>query len=213
MVGQFVALITGIPDFFVRSNKISDAKNYLKFNFEQDWDDWAMAQVKSFGKDLYFEEPLSFEIVSRNLYFDDFKPDFKVEIDVNMGEFDRLVEIVGKVSVSFHLKLFKSYLGYLRNEMLGLNIKDVEKKREKLLENFTSMISNQVLKARKKFKTPLWTGPLEKLIAQELIGQIGDYKGDFFRYSSAELLEIPVYLNIAPFALKYIYFKNMAQSK
>jgi hypothetical protein len=213
MTGQFLALLTGIPDFFVRSKNFSDAKKFLKFNFEEDWTNWANEQNKSFGKNLYFEEPLSLEVVSRELYFNNYLPKFKVMIDLNMGEFDKVAEEVGTVKVSYNLKIYKSYLGYIRNEWLGINKMQVQASKEKLLENFSLTILDQVQKFRGKFRVPPWSGNLEKLIARELLTQLVEYQGSFFTNAKAELIDIPIELNYSPMALKYIYFRNFVSSK
>jgi hypothetical protein len=213
MTGQFLALLTGIPDFFVRSKNFSDANKFLKFNFEEDWTNWAIEQNKSFGKNLYFEEPLSLEVVSREFYFNNYLPKFKVMIDMNMGEFDKVAEEVGTVKVSYNLKIYKSYLGYIRNEWLGINKMQIQSSRDKLLENFSLTISDQVQKFRSKFRVPPWSGNLEKLIARELLTQLSEYQGSFFTNAKAELMEIPIELNYSPMALKYIYFRNFVSSK
>lgn len=213
MTGQFLALLTGIPDFFVRSKNFSDANKFLKFNFEEDWTNWAIEQNKSFGKNLYFEEPLTLEVVSREFYFNNYLPKFKVMIDMNMGEFDKVAEEVGTVKVSYNLKIYKSYLGYIRNEWLGINKMQIQSSRDKLLENFSLTIFDQVQKFRSKFRVPPWSGNLEKLIARELLTQLSEYQGSFFTNAKAELIEIPIELNYSPMALKYIYFRNFVSSK
>lgn len=212
MTGQFLALLTGVPDFFVRSPKFSSAKKFLKYNFEEDWNIWAAEQNKSFGKNLYFEEPLSFEVVSRELYFNNLSPKFKVIIDLNMGEFDKVAEEVGTVKVSFNLKLYKSYLSYIRNEWLGLNKMRIQQTKDNILDNFSLNISDQVQKAKNKFKISPWSGNLEKLIARELLSQLSEYEGNFFRNSKAELVDVPIELNYSPMALKYIYFKKFVSN-
>lgn len=213
MNGQFLALLTGIPDFFVRSNNFSDAKKFLKYNFEEDWNKWAEEQNKSFGKNLYYEEPLTFQVVSRELYVNSFKPDFKVVIDLNMGEFDKVAEILGTIKVSFNLKLYKSYLAFIRNEWLGKNKMMVQKTRDYILNNFSLTISDQIEKAKNKFRVSPWSGSLEKLIARELLSQLSEYQGNFFQNSTTDLINIPIELNYSPMALKYIYFKKFVSSK
>ncbi len=208
MVGQFLALLTGVPDFFIRSNKFIDAKKFLKYNFEEDWDNWAKEQNKSFEKNLYFEEPLIFEVASREYYFHSFLPKFSVVIDMKMGEFDKVTEIVGSLQVKFNLKLYKSYLAYLRNEWLGINKMKIQVNKEKILTNFSLTIADQVKKARSKFKVPPWSGDLERIIARELLFQLSEYQGNFFMDSKAELIDVPVEINFSPMALKYIYFKK-----
>ena len=212
MTGQFLALLTGVPDFFVRAKKFSDGKKFLKYNFEEDWNNWANEQNKSFGKNLYFEEPLMFEVASREYYFNNFIPKFQVVIDMKMGEFDKITEMIGNLKVSFNLKLYKSFLAFMRNEWLGINNMRIQEKRDKILNNFSLTISNQVQKARAKFKVPPWSGSLERLIAREILSQLSEYQGNFFTDAKAELIDVPVELNYSPMVLKYIYFKKFVSS-
>ncbi len=213
MTGQFLALLTGIPDFFVGSKNFSDANKFLKYNFEEDWTNWANEQNQSFGENLYFEEPLTFEVVSRELYFNNYYPKFKVMMDINMGEFDKVAEEVGTVKVSFNLKVYKSYLSYIRNEWLGINKMKVQASKDKLLDNFSQTIIDQIQKFRGKFRVPPWSGNLERLVAREILAQLSEYQGNFFINAKAELIEIPIELNYSPMALKYIYFRNFVSSK
>jgi len=207
LVGQFLALLTGIPDLLVRANKFSDAKEFLKYSFQNSWDDWAKDFIDQIGQDLYFEEPLTMELVSRDLYYHEFKPFFSVQFDVNQGEFDRTAEMVGKVDVSFDLKLGKNYLAWAREEWRSLSQYISQKKRKRILFNFIKVIEDQVKEARKKFVIPPWDGKLENIIAKELLNQLALYDGPFFKENSNEMIKIPIRLNYAPFALKYIYFK------
>ena len=73
------------------------SQEILRTSFDQTWDDWAKGQIKTQSRDLYYEELLAVELVEREMYFNPFKPDFKVVFDVNLGELDRANRIVGKI--------------------------------------------------------------------------------------------------------------------
>jgi hypothetical protein len=100
----------------------------------------------------------------------------------------------------------------MRNEWLGINNMRIQEKRDKILNNFSLTISNQVQKARAKFKVPPWSGSLERLIAREILSQLSEYQGNFFTDAKAELIDVPVELNYSPMVLKYIYFKKFVSS-
>ncbi|RLA65850.1 MAG: hypothetical protein DRQ88_04300 [Epsilonproteobacteria bacterium] len=209
MVGQFLSLLTGVPDLLVRANNFSDTKEFLKLSFKASWDEWSQNFIKEVGSYLYFEEPLTMEVVSRDLYYHEYKPYFSVEFDINQGEFDRTAEQVGKIDVSFNLKISKSYLSWARDEWRSLSAYVSQKRRKKIFNNFVKVIEDQVKNAQKKFLIPPWKGKLEKLVAKELLTQLALYDGKFFKYSKNDMINIPIKLNYAPFALKYIYFKYL----
>jgi hypothetical protein len=209
LVGQFLSLLTGIPDLFVRANKFSDASEFLKFSFQDSWENWARHFLKKMGEDLYFEEPLTLEVVSRKHYFHEFSPRFAVEFDINKGEIDRSVEMVGKLNLSFSLELSKSYLSWAREQWPSVLRESTRKQRKRILKNFVKRIEDQVLSNRKKFILPPWTGKLEELIAKELLTQLALYEGNYFENLKREKVKIPIGLNYAPFALKYIHLKSI----
>jgi hypothetical protein len=211
MTGQFIALLTGIPDLLVRATKFSEAKEFLKYSFKDSWDNWAQDFIKEVGPDLYFEEPLTLELVTRELYYHEFKPYFSVEFDVNQGEFDRTAEKIGKLDVSFDIKLGKNYLSWARDEWRSLSQYVEQKNRKRVLFNFIKVIEDQIEKGRKKFLIPPWEGKLENLVAKELLNQLALYDGNFFKYSGNESITIPIRFNYAPFALKYVYFKFLLE--
>ena len=66
---------------------------------------------------------------------------------------------------------------------------------------------------RNKFIIPPWDTGLERLVSSEILEQIAKYEGKYFDQSSNELLKIPVQLNYAPFALKYIRHKYLTQAR
>ncbi|TDJ07673.1 MAG: hypothetical protein E2O68_03230 [Deltaproteobacteria bacterium] len=207
LTAQFLALLTGIPDMFVRATKFNEAKEFLKYSFAASWDDWAKEFIKESGTDLYFEEPLTVELVTRDLYYHEFKPFFSVEFDVNQGEFDRTAEMLGKIDVSFTIKLGKNYLSWARDEWRSLSQYVDQERKNKILFKFVKVIEDQVNDGRAKFLIPPWGGKLENIVAKELLNQLALYDGKFFKFPSNELITIPIKFNYAPFALKYIYFK------
>lgn len=212
MQGHLISLLTGVPDLVQRGNLVSDIKESLRGSMDNTWINWAKSELENRKKELFYEEPISIELVTRNIYFHPFIPKFKVLFDINMGEIDRANQAIGKIKVSFNIKIVKSYLKYIRR-MWKSRLPENVKKRKYFKKIFTLKIIDQVKKYRKKFLLPPWTGPLEKLIVKELLAQLSLYKGSFFKNSDHSMVSVPIELNYGLFALKYIRYQKKVRMK
>ncbi len=200
---QFIALITGVPDFLLRGEKFSQAVDVLRSSVDYTWTKWARAQTDVLNRDLFFEEPLSLEMIDRSLYFNPHSGIPKVAFDVNLGEFDRVSERLGKVRVSFNIKIQRSFLHYYRDTLKNMDPRNKTEK-ERLLKRFKMQLTKDVFNAREKFIIPPWKGDLEGLIAQELSEQIVIISDRDFKIKESGLEPISIELNYGIFALKYI---------
>jgi len=207
---QFIALITGVPDFLLRGEKFNQGLDTLRSSIDFTWNKWAKAQTELQGRELYFEEPLTLELVERNQYFSIFTPHFKVAFDVNLGEFDRIAQRLGKVRVVFNVNVQKSFLRYYRETLRDLDPMD-KAERERLLKRFKAQISSDIQSARTKFLIPPWKGDLEQLIASELTEQMLSVADRNFKMEGSGFLPIPIELNYGLFALKYINHQKTVQ--
>lgn len=208
---QFIALITGVPDFLLRGEKFSQGVETLRSSVDYTWNKWARAQTEAQGRELYFEEPLTLELVDRAQYFSIFEPKFRVAFDVNIGEFDRISQRLGKVRVTFNVNVQQSFLKYYRETLRNLDPNDKAEK-DRLLKRFKAQISKDVQDARGKFIIPPWKGDLEQLIAGELTEQMLSIADRNFKVGDHGFLAIPIELNYGVFALKYINHQKSVQN-
>ncbi|MFA6238653.1 MAG: hypothetical protein WC635_15065 [Bacteriovorax sp.] len=200
---QFIALLTGVPDFLLRADKFKKGEDVLRSSIDYTWTKWAKAQSDTLNKELYFEEPMTLELVDRDLYFNTSKPKLHIAFDINLGEFDRISQRTGKVRVSFKLNIQRSFLIYYRDSLRNLDPEDAEG-RERLLNRFKLQMTGDLALAREKFIIPPWRGDLESLIANELTGQLLSISEKNFKMESSGFEPINVELNYGLFALKYI---------
>ncbi|PIK15511.1 hypothetical protein [Halobacteriovorax sp. JY17] len=213
LISQFIALQTGVPAFFVRANNFSSAKEFLRASVDKTWDDWAMNQVDKFKGEVYFEEPLTMELVDRSLYYKNYLPEFKVLFDVNLGELDRTNQIVGKITTHFNLNFSRKFLRWARLEYINLDPRD-EKRKEELFYKMKIRIAPIVKDIRTKFPTPPWDGDLDVIIRNEILEQISKFRGGFFDEDEAGMMKIPVIISFAPYALKYLRYEyNVEQNQ
>ncbi len=208
---QFIALLTGVPDFLIKVDKFSKGVDLLRAGVDYTWTKWAKSQTEFLNRELYFEEPLLLELVDRKLSFDPNKPKLKVSFDINLGEFDRINQKVGKVKVSFNIMIQRNLILYLRQAFKDLDPRNISEK-ERLIKRLKFQITKDIILARQKFIIPPWKGDLEGLIATELseeIMQISDK--NFVMPSTGEEL-VTVDLNYGLFALKYINHQKIVQN-
>ncbi|MGZ3787276.1 MAG: hypothetical protein ACXVLQ_02065 [Bacteriovorax sp.] len=208
---QFIALITGVPDFLLRGEKFSQGLDVFRSSVDYTWNKWAKAQTEIAGRELYFEEPLTLELVDRALYFRANALKLHVAFDVNLGEFDRISQRTGKVKVSFNIHVQRSFLKYYRESVLSLDPRNVAEK-ERLLKRLKLQLSKDVDEAREKFIIPPWKGDLEGLIARELSEQILSLPERAFSFEEKGSESIEVELNYGVFALKYINHQKTVQN-
>ena len=203
MSSQFVSLITGVPDFILKSNQFIDAKEIIRLGVDYKWDQWADLVSKNFSDDIYFEEPLLIELVDRNQYYDFRQKQLKVAFDINMGEFDRINQINGKLKVTFKIKVLNSFLKYYKSTYNTTSFKEQDKILH-LKDRLKLQIKDGVLEARKKFIIPPWKGDLEMLIVNELTTQISESSEKFLNFNEPGSHEIQIEINYGIFALKYL---------
>src|SRR5690606_37879850 len=82
MIGQFIALFTGVPDFFLWQKDFKDIQLLSRLSIDQYWSRWAKTYTENLGKDIYYEEPLTMELVDKKNYFNKYVPKFKIVFDV-----------------------------------------------------------------------------------------------------------------------------------
>ena len=209
---QFIALLTGVPDFLLGANKFSNGEDILRSSIDSRWNKWAKSQSEKLSNELYFEEPLTLELVNRDQYFNPLKPMYKVSFDVNLGEFDRVNQRNGKVHVDFNLHIQNSFLHYIREALKNLNFNNKSEK-ELILKRFKLQISKDLNDAREKFIIPPWKGDLESLIANELAEELIQVPDKYFTLDKKGVALVNVEVNYGLFALKYINHQKMSLKK
>ncbi len=209
MTGQFFALLTGIPDFLVQADKFNDGLKTLRSSVDHTWNHWAEGQNRDYRKEIYYEEALTIELIDRKFYFNPFHPRFRVEFDINMGEFDRTNVLVGKVKTKFYIKLSNKFLAWVKELWKGPGETD-KKTTNKVLKVFRAIISDQVKEAQTRWQIAPWKGDIENLIIKEILEQVLISKSKVFENPKG-IEQIPIHLNYGLFALRYFHFKWLAK--
>jgi hypothetical protein len=200
---QFIALLTGVPDFLLRGEKFSSGIDLFRSSVDYTWTKWAKNMSDNFTRELFFEEPLMLELVDRDQYYNFKSSELKVAFDVNLGEFDRINQRAGKLKVTFNISVQNSFLNYYRSALKNSDYRDATEQ-ARLKNRFKLQLTKDILAAREKFVIPPWKGDLEGLIATEITAQILDTPEKYLDFTKPGVRAIEVEINYGVFALKYI---------
>jgi hypothetical protein len=200
---QFIALITGVPDFLLRGETFHNGMDVFRSNIDYTWNKWAKKAIDNFKSDLFFEEPLTLELVDRVQYVKFYDKNLKVAFDVNLGEFDKINQRSGKIKVTFGINVPNSFLRYYRQAFMDVDLLN-DSERVRLINRFKLHLVNDLKSAREKWILPPWKGDLEGLIANELTSQILERPESVLTFNNSGNHKIEVEINYGIFALKYI---------
>lgn len=212
MVSQFLSLVAGVPDLLVGSERFANAKSLVIKALESVWSKWAALSLANNKKTLAFEESLTVELVDRKYYFNSSIRKFQVEFDVNLGELDRVNQLVGKIRTSFDLNISKKFLFWIKKEWAKRTVDRVEHTKA-LKRRMAIIVAKELNKSQHKMKLNIWNKGPEDLIVDELLFQIENFKGHYYKITDTGNETIKIGLNYAPFALKYIRNKYLINKK
>jgi hypothetical protein len=207
MVAQFISLITGVPDLLVRSISFNDAKQYLRVAMDKAWGNWSKNQLAKLQKDIFYEEPLNITVTNQKQYKSPLNKNFTINLDINLGEFDKALFNIGKLKTIYKLKITKNFLGDMQEKAIVHDPRNKEEKK-KIIKRIVQEITPQIQECKSYFDNPPWEEGLENLIAHELFRQLYNYKGRTFENKSIKPVEIPITFHYGLFAMKYIRYKD-----
>lgn len=212
---NMVSLLTGVPDLMYTAEKYNDLVKLLRENIDHRWNKWADEKNKQFVTDLLYEESLNVDLVPMAKSSEIYKGNFQIVFDYTMGEIDRVLDVVDKISSKFNLAFPKSYLRWLRDEYIKKNNKSDFKAVESLRGKVKTYVKIQLETKKELFLIPMWNEKMSDIITDELIEQLVTYKGKYFKDFSHEKVNIPVKFRYGLFALKYFNqrFKAKYRSK
>ena len=195
------------------SRKLNDGVELTRLSMERSWKNWAKKQNTNFNDEILFEESFVIEPVKKELYFNNLNHRFGIKLDINLGEFDRSVSILGKLKTTVKIFLPKSFLSWLRDSWKKAVSENKRKKMKSLKKLLITHIKDQVKNKRKFWFLPPWKRNLEVLVAIELLKQLETYRGNYFESYSNKKEVLPIDFYYGPFALKYLNYKYKISGK
>jgi hypothetical protein len=207
LVSQFIALITKTPDFNIWTQNKATLVGYLKSGMEYFWDTWAQDTLNERVGALSYEEPLVLKVVDHYLFAEQYRFDPRVVLDLNSGEFDEEISINGKIRFRFYIEMPKNdakwfFFQYRIDEKENADVISVNKRLKYYVdhsyEKFKDKLSNYIIK-----------GDISDLIVKELKTQFLYFKTIDMEHIPGRVVNIPVDINVSPFALIYLKNKNL----
>lgn len=210
MKGSLVSLWSGVPDLMVYEDKFTGIQNIVDHAYRREVSRWADEQIASGLSDLTYEEPIAYEVENRDLFWKPGDNTLKVVVDVNLGEFDRMNESIGKLSIDIPLNIQESFLSWLQYEWKG-SVGLGDKVRENFVKRLATELEQEMKLGSEVLKLQLWPPQIIKLLADELITQIGLMRTNPFKRDSKVKVAIPIRLNFGLFALKALRDKFLIE--
>lgn len=210
MKASLVGLWTGIPDLMLYSENFNQIQSLVDHAYRREVSRWADEQIAYGLSDLTYEEPIAYEVEERSLFWKPSDGRLKVVIDVNLGEFDRMNESIGKLSIDIPLNISESFLSWLQFEWkgsVGLGVKI----REELVKRLATELDWELKKGAEMLRLELWPEQMTKLVADELVTQLGLMNSNPFKRDSKLKVAIPLRLNFGLFAIKALRDKFLIQ--
>jgi hypothetical protein len=208
-----VSLLTGIPSIMTKVWQFGDLKQLYDLSLDEEWNDWARKSIKSFSRDLVFEESVSFERV-RQKRMEEFHSlaDLSFDFDVNLGEYDRLNQMLGKVAVGMSFKIHQTELVQWATDWPLYVEAGLEKKREIILKRVTLTIEDQLKSFRDFFIIAPWEGDLVGLLASDLMNQLEQLRNNGVKLEkkTQDVVAIPFKIRYGLYALKYLNYRRSA---
>lgn len=212
LVNQFMALVSGVPDFIISGEQFSNLKSTLRASMDDSWDKWANQMNSIYKTDLLFEEGLTLELASTEQTQNIFAPKFDVDLDVNLGEFDRSMNVVGKITTKIPIKISTSFLSWARSQWGSITPEEIQK-RKVIIERMSDQLLPMVSETQRKVETKILKTNFVPLVSEEILKQLVRYQGKPLEKLSDKMLTVNIRFNYAPFALKYLRQQFLIEKK
>lgn len=210
MTGQMIALITRVPHFLLYAKEWSQGQEYFRASVDRLWDDWSAKQKELYRKNLLYEESLSIELVKRKSR--DLSLDHRVvvDLDINMGEFDRVSQITGKLKNTFHVHFTKEYVSWLSSQLASRRSDQDIIEMSQVITSMEERVRRELLEVDKKMDLVPWKKGIEKIIVGSILDQLANNQ-KVFTGQGTKKLTVPVHLNYGLFALRYIRYIHKSE--
>lgn len=211
LVGQYIALVTKIPDFNVWTDNKKILGEYIKDGLDHFWDGWSKRVLKNQSSNLKYEEPLTLDVVDHKKFLSPINARPKVQLDLNSGEFDKIISINGKIKYKFDVEILDRDLLWLYSKYRQID--PTLKEEIALVDNLlTQYIEKNFSRIKSEFSNYLISGEIVNLIKDEIKAQLR-FISTIDVEENLKILSIPIEINISPFALVYLKNKKIMQNE
>jgi len=207
-VAQLYALQAGVPDLVVPVAGWGELAVNLRRGVDARWNRWAETSLKNFSRDLMFEEPLEIR-VREPAHVADGAHRFGFDLQVTMGELDRVISEKDKLAMAMSISLSRGWLSWVKRRWNEAAAQADPEQREAVVEEVAKHLRVHLDGKMRYFQTPLFAGGLEYLLAPEIIGQLERDTGRALAGPPEKMLEIPLRFNYGLFALSYVRYRAL----
>jgi hypothetical protein len=207
-VAQLFALTTGVPDLVVPAAAYSELAANLKRGIDMRWGRWAETALAGFSKDLMFEEALEIRVRAPATAAGA-PARFGFDLQVTMGELDRVLTEKDKLSMDMGITVSRGWLQWVKRRWSEVARNADPQQREQVVEEVALQLKAHLAEKKKYFRTPLFGDGLEYLLAPEIIGQLERDTGRALEGPSEKMLELPLRFNYGIFALSYVRYRAL----
>lgn len=228
MVSQFLSLITGIADLSLRAPRLSDLMMLSEASVDHFWQQWAEQRLENIiEQGPRFHEQLAIRAHHREEAQLD---PFELHFDVDYGEFDRVYQKVGKLTLGMSALFYSDFLEWLiknRRDALApihpsaSDLAVIEQTQERLIRHLQHALLDQY---QKLAHPPVKFSEFVEVVAQEILRRIDSDPSVFYQQllqqiekrpvdvkSSQLTTQLQIKLHFAPFALKEMTKKRHHQ--
>ena len=204
LAGQFIALNTGIPDFLMHVKENQNLDELYRSAMDRSWNRWAELEKNDRKRSLFFEESLVIKANNRDLRSLYRDRDIRIDLDITMGEYDRIGGTLGKIGATFTIPLKKEFLQWAAREAKTVSTKNELMELSSINEKVTARVRYVLRDIERKLDVVPWSGKegLDRVIANSIISQLPHLEvavnGQFSDLSAQ------VTLNYGMFALGYV---------
>ncbi|GAB4407661.1 MAG: hypothetical protein OHK0056_08040 [Bacteriovoracaceae bacterium] len=209
---QFISLITGVPDFLISGEKYSQLKATARASMDESWDRWAQEMNGIYKSDLLFEEGLSLELADSKKIINRFNPKFVVDLDVNLGEFDRSMSVVGKITTTIPIKVSTKFLAWARHQWGSITPEEIYRQKI-IIRRMIDQLKPSIENAQKNVETKILKSDFLPIVSEEFLKQLVRYEGTPLSNLKEKELTLNINFNYAPFALKYLRQQFLNEKK
>lgn len=204
----FISLMTGVPDAIFGMESYRELATVAKSSIDDKWNIWSNETLNLFSHDMFFEESLE---IKPNPIRDNTvlrSQGFLLDFSVTLGELDRIMGNHDKITTSFELVFAKNELKQLIQKWtLFTNDLDTQGA-DAFKKEMAKRIDAQLKTKESYFRQKMWNEDFSMIIVNELLGQLGAYKGPLFENFDSQMIKVPVKFSYGVFAISYLRYRS-----
>src|SRR5690554_4302983 len=116
-----LSFMSGVPDPFFGLPDYKELPFLAKSSIDERWSKWSRDVLDAFSKDLLFEESMKLNVKSKSDYITLATEGYSLNVAITLGEMDRMLGEVDKLTMKFDIELSQNYIFWLDRKSTRLN--------------------------------------------------------------------------------------------